>query len=128
VLWIHGGAFYLGTIAAYDALCRALANASGAAVLAVDYRRAPESPFPGPLEDCDRALAWLAAEFAGQPLAVAGDSAGGNMAAVVARRARDAGGPDLAFQLLVYPMADAAAPRARCRTSAAASSASPSTG
>jgi acetyl esterase len=108
VLWIHGGGWIMGTIEAYDALCRALANASGARVLSVDYRLAPESPFPGPVEDCGRALAWLASSYPGEPLAVAGDSAGGNLAAVVARRARDAGGPDLRFQLLVYPVTDAA--------------------
>jgi acetyl esterase len=75
-------------------------------VLSVDYRLAPESPFPGPLEDCEAALGWLAERYA--PLAIAGDSAGGNLAAVVARRARDAGGPPVAFQLLVYPVTDAA--------------------
>jgi acetyl esterase len=108
VLWIHGGGWIMGTIEAYDALCRALANASGARVLSVDYRLAPESPFPGPVEDCEAALAWLADAYDGEPLAVAGDSAGGNLAAVVARRARDAGGPELRFQLLVYPVTDAA--------------------
>lgn len=106
VLFAHGGGWVLGTIEAYDPLCRALANRSGAAVLSVDYRLAPETPFPGPLEDCEAALAWLAERYA--PLAVAGDSAGGNLAAVVARRARDAGGPELRFQLLVYPATDAA--------------------
>jgi acetyl esterase len=108
VLWIHGGGWMMGSIEAYDALCRALANASGARVLSVDYRLAPECPFPGPVEDCDRALRWLASTYPGEPLAVAGDSAGGNLAAVVARRARDAGGPGLRFQLLVYPATDAA--------------------
>lgn len=108
VLWIHGGGWIMGTIEAYDAVCRALANASGARVLSVDYRLAPESPFPGPVEDCVSALDWLASSYPDEPLAIAGDSAGGNLAAVVARRARDAGGPPLRFQLLVYPVTDAA--------------------
>ena len=106
VLFVHGGGWVLGTIEAYDPLCRAMANACGAAVLSVDYRLAPEAPFPAALEDCEAALAWLAERHS--PLAVAGDSAGGNLAAVVARRARDAGGPSLRFQLLVYPATDAA--------------------
>lgn len=108
VLWVHGGGWIMGNLTSYDPLCRALANRSGATVASVDYRLAPESPFPGPVEDCEVALRWLAAEQAGVPLAVAGDSAGGNIATVVARRARDAGGPPLAFQLLVYPVTDAA--------------------
>ena len=107
VLWLHGGGWVYGSVAAYDKLCRALANRCGAAVLSVEYRLAPETPFPGALEDCEAALAWLASQGFG-PLAVAGDSAGGNLATVVARRARDAGGPPLAFQLLVYPVTDAA--------------------
>jgi acetyl esterase len=106
VLFAHGGGWIMGTLDAYDALCRALANRSGAAVLSVDYRLAPEHPFPAALEDCEAALGWLAERHA--PLAVAGDSAGGNLAAVLARRARDAGGPELRFQLLVYPVTDAA--------------------
>ena len=106
VLWIHGGGWIMGTIAAYDVLCRALANRCGAAVLSVDYPLSPEAPFPAALEYCETALAWLAERY--DPVAVGGDSAGGNLAAVVARRARDAGGPDLRFQLLVYPATDAA--------------------
>ncbi|CAA9515731.1 MAG: hypothetical protein AVDCRST_MAG85-2597 [uncultured Solirubrobacteraceae bacterium] len=106
ILWAHGGGWVLGTLEGYDALCRALANRAGAAVLSVDYRLAPETPFPGALEDCEAALRWLVDRYAS--VAVAGDSAGGNLAAVVARRARDAGGPPIAFQLLVYPATDAA--------------------
>ena len=102
VLFIHGGGWIMGTLESYDAVCRALANRSGAAVLSVDYRLAPETPFPGPLEDCERALEWLAARFS--PLAVAGDSAGGNLATVLARRMPGA----FALQLLVYPATDAA--------------------
>ena len=107
VLWVHGGGWVLGTIDAYDALCRALANAAGAIVFCVDYRLAPEHRHPAPLDDCSRALEWVlrsAPEFGGDPgrVAVAGDSAGGNLAAVLARRFRS----DVVFQLLVYPAVD----------------------
>src|SRR3712207_28587 len=98
----------MGNLTSYDPLCRALANRSRATVVSVDYRLAPETQFPGQLEDCEEALRWLAAARPCEPLAVAGDSAGGNLAAVVARRAREAGGPPIAFQLLVYPVTDAA--------------------
>ena len=107
ILWIHGGGWILGTLDAYDPLCRALANRTGAAVVSVDYRLAPEHPLPAPMEDCEAALRWMATELAG-PYVVAGDSAGGNLAAVLARRARDGGEIPLAFQLLVYPITDAA--------------------
>ena len=106
VLYIHGGGFVLGSVAAFDPVCRALANRAGAAVLSVEYRRAPETPFPGALEDCFAALEWLAARYGA--VAVAGDSAGGNLATVVARRSVEDGGPPLRFQLLAYPMTDAA--------------------
>jgi acetyl esterase len=108
ILWIHGGGWIMGNLTSYDPLCRALANRSRATVASVDYRLAPESPFPGPLEDCEAALRWLAGELGDEPLAIGGDSAGGNLATVVARRARDAGGPALCCQLLVYPATDAA--------------------
>ena len=108
ILWIHGGGWIMGNLTSYDPLCRALANRAGAVVASVDYRLAPESQFPGPVEDCETALRWLADRFEGEPLAIAGDSAGGNLATVVARRARDAGEPELRFQLLVYPAVDAA--------------------
>jgi acetyl esterase len=108
LVWIHGGGWILGNLTSYDPLCRALCNRSGARVVSVDYRLAPETPFPGALEDCEAALHWAGAEFADGALAVGGDSAGGNLAAVLARRARDAGRPELAFQLLVYPVTDAA--------------------
>ena len=108
ILWIHGGGWIIGTLEAYDPLCRALANRSGATVVSVDYRLAPEHPLPAPMEDCEAALRWTADELPG-PYVVAGDSAGGNLAAVLARRVRDAGGPvDFVFQLLVYPVTDAA--------------------
>lgn len=108
ILWIHGGGWIMGNLTSYDPLCRALANRAGAVVASVDYRLAPESQFPGPVEDCETALRWLAERSPGEPLAIGGDSAGGNLATVVARRARDNGGPELQHQLLVYPAVDAA--------------------
>ena len=108
LVWVHGGGWILGNLTSYDPLCRALCNRSGATVVSVDYRLSPETPFPGALEDCEGVLRWAASEWPGERLAVGGDSAGGNLATVLARRARDAGGPELAFQLLVYPVTDAA--------------------
>jgi len=111
VVYYHGGGWVVGTIETHDATCRALANASGAAVLSVGYRLAPETPFPGPLDDCHDALVW-ARDHAetlgidGTRLAVAGDSAGGNLAAAVTIRLRDAGQPALRHQLLIYPVTD----------------------
>jgi len=112
VVYFHGGGWVIGTIETHDGTCRALANASGAAVLSVGYRLAPETPFPAPLDDCHDALVWARDHAAalgidGTRLAVAGDSAGGNLAAAVAIRARDAGGPALRHQLLLYPVTDA---------------------
>lgn len=112
VVFYHGGGWVVGTIETHDPLCRALANASGAAVLSIGYRLAPEVPFPGPLDDCHEALIWArdhAADLGIDPdrLAVAGDSAGGNLAAAVAIRVRDAGDPALRHQLLIYPVTDA---------------------
>jgi acetyl esterase len=112
VLYLHGGGWVLEDLDGYDTLGRQLAQKSGAAVVLAEYRKAPEHPFPIPVEDAWTALEWTAAhavELAGgtAPLFVAGDSAGGTLAAVVARRARDAGGPDLAGQILVYPATDA---------------------
>jgi acetyl esterase len=107
VLWIHGGGWILGTIDAHDALCRALCNAAGAVVVSVDYRLAPEHQHPAQLDDASTALRWLLREapaLGADParVAVAGDSAGGNLAAVLARRFRS----DVRFQLLVYPAVD----------------------
>ncbi len=103
VLWIHGGGWVICDLDTHDAMCRLLANESGCEVVAIDYRLAPEHPFPAPLEDSWDTLCWVAEQAGGQPLIVAGDSAGGNMAAVCALRARDRGGPGLALQVLVYP-------------------------
>src|SRR5206468_337513 len=96
----------------HDGLCRHLANAAGALVVSVDYRLAPEHPFPAPGEDAYTATRWVAANAGAlggdaRRIAVGGDSAGGNLAAVVSLMARDRGGPPLVFQLLVYPVTDA---------------------
>jgi acetyl esterase len=106
LVWFHGGGWVVGGIATNDAMCRALANASGCTVVSVAYRLAPEHPFPMPLDDCWHALVWAATAAASSPLIVAGESAGGNMAAVCAIRSRDRGAPRLALQLLVYPVTD----------------------
>lgn len=111
VVYLHGGGWTLGSVEVYDPVTRALANAAQAIVVSVDYRLAPEHPFPAPLDDCMTALRWIAknaATFEGDAsrLAIAGDSAGGNLAAVCALLARDEGGPDLALQALVYPVTD----------------------
>ncbi len=113
VLWIHGGGFVLGGLNSYDGLCRAIAKQAGAILVAVDYRLAPEHPHPAAVEDSFAALQWTAANaasFGGDSvrLAVAGDSAGGTLAAVCAILARDAGSPRLVRQILVYPVTAAA--------------------
>ena len=110
-VWFHGGGWVVGSIATNDPTCRALADASGAIVVSVDYRLAPEHRFPIPFDDCYAAMEWAAANaasFGGDPsrLAVAGSSAGGNLAAAVALRARDEGKPRLAHQSLICPVVD----------------------
>lgn len=115
VLWLHGGGWTVGDVDAYDAVCRQIANRSGAAVFAIDYRLAPEHPFPAALDDAMFALDWLAAHGAGvgvdpARLALAGDSAGGNLAAVTALAARDAGWPTLRFLWLICAALDLQAP------------------
>jgi len=107
----HGGGWVIGSVEEFDVIARQVANASGAIVVSVDYRLSPEHPYPAPFDDCWRALEWTAAhaaEIGGDPsrIAVGGDSAGGNLAAVCALRARDRGGPALALQMLVYPVCD----------------------
>jgi acetyl esterase len=113
IVYLHGGGWVIGTIDEFDTLARKLAERTSCAVVLVDYRLAPEHRYPTAVDDCDAALAWTAehlADIAGHadvPLIVAGDSAGGNLAAVLARRARDAGGPAIALQVLIYPVTDA---------------------
>jgi acetyl esterase/lipase len=107
-VFIHGGAWSIGDLDTYDTTARIHAVGSGAVVVSVDYRLAPEHPYPAAVEDAWAATQWVAdhaGEFGADParLAVAGDSAGGNLAAVVAQLARDAGGPPIRFQLLWYP-------------------------
>jgi acetyl esterase len=111
VAFFHGGGWVFGDIDTEDGLCRSLANASGAVVASVGYRRAPEHPFPAPLEDCLAAVRWLRASAADlgvdrDRLAVAGASSGGTLAAATALRARDEGGPALRYQVLLYPALD----------------------
>jgi acetyl esterase len=111
LVFFHGGGFVIGDLETHDRPCRALANASGCAVVAVDYRRAPEHAFPAAPEDAYAATRHVfehAAALGLDParLAVGGDSAGGTLATVVTLMARDRGGPSLGFQLLVYPSTD----------------------
>jgi acetyl esterase/lipase len=108
LLWIHGGGYVIGTAAQDDDLCRHLAGKAGIVVAAVDYRLAPERPFPTPLHDCYDALAWLAGRPEVDPdhLAVGGGSAGGGLAAALALLARDRGEIAPVLQLLSYPMLD----------------------
>jgi acetyl esterase len=105
LLWLHGGGWVLGSLASHDSLCRTLAARSGCAVVAADYRLAPEHPYPAAVEDAWTATLWASRRF--PMLAVGGDSAGGQLAAVTALRARDRSLP-LALQVLVYPATDAA--------------------
>jgi acetyl esterase len=100
LVYAHGGGWALGDLDTHDAFCRHLALSSGWTVVAVDYRRAPEARHPAALQDVERAISWLPA---GATVAVAGDSAGGHLAALTARRARDAGRP-LAAQVLICPV------------------------
>ncbi|MBW0102469.1 alpha/beta hydrolase, partial [Pseudonocardia sp. KRD291] len=102
-----GGGWVLGDLDTHDPLCRRVANAVGAVVVAADYRLAPEHPHPAPLDDAQAALRAVAQWFPERPVAVAGDSAGASLAAGLALRARDAG-PRVAAQLLFYPSTDPA--------------------
>ncbi|MFB6296440.1 MAG: alpha/beta hydrolase [Halobacteriales archaeon] len=107
----HGGGWVIGTLDTHEPICRALAGAADCVVVSVDYRLAPEHPFPAALEDCYAATRWVsdnAATLHADPdrVAVGGDSAGGNLAAAVAQACRDHGGPELVHQLLVYPVTD----------------------
>ncbi|MFF9066587.1 alpha/beta hydrolase [Streptomyces sp. NPDC014891] len=106
IVFCHGGGFVLCDLDSHDAFCRALARATEAVVVSVDYRRAPEHPFPAAPEDAYTALSWTAAVFPGRRIAVAGDSAGANLATVLTLLARDRGGPAITCQALYYPMLD----------------------
>lgn len=111
LLWIHGGGLVMGTPEGGNALCSRFVNDLGIVVVSVDYRLAPEHPFPAGLDDCYTALAWMherADELGIDPtrVAIGGDSAGGGLAAALAQMAHDRGGPAVCFQLLQYPMLD----------------------
>jgi acetyl esterase len=112
VVYFHGGGWVIGSPNTHENLCKALANRARATVVSVDYRLAPEHRFPAAAEDCHAAARTVAERGAeigvdGTRIAVAGDSAGGNLAAVVALMARDRGGPRLRHQVLIYPVTDA---------------------
>jgi acetyl esterase len=111
LVFFHGGGFMLGSLALYDTACRRLAVKADCAVLSVDYRLAPETQFPGAVQDCYAATRWAyenakRLDIDGARLAVCGDSAGGNLAAVVAQMAKDSRAFDVAHQILIYPMTD----------------------
>src|SRR4051812_9943795 len=111
LVYFHGGGWTIGDLDTHDVLCRQLANGARCAVFSVEYRKAPESPFPAAVDDCLQATRFIASHadklsIDKNRIAVGGDSAGGNLAAVVAILARDAGSPALAFQLLIYPATD----------------------
>ena len=107
IVYLHGGGFVTGTAANHEPVCRQIAAATGCIVAIPDYRLAPEFRFPVPLDDCHAAVTWAAGQF-DLPLVVMGDSAGGNLAAVVAQMSAAAGGPTIAAQVLIYPVMDGA--------------------
>jgi acetyl esterase len=111
IVYYHGGGWVIGALDEFDTLARQMVQRTGAAVVLIDYRLAPEHRFPTAVEDAWAALGWTTAHLDEHgvqlPLIVAGDSAGGNLAAIVARRARDEAGPEIALQVLVYPVTDA---------------------
>lgn len=108
VVYFHGGGFCIGSVGLMDNVARELAHATGATVVSVEYRLAPEHPYPAGLDDCDTVTRWALAhaeDLGGPPamVAVAGESAGGNLSAAVALRCRDSGGPQPVAQVLIYP-------------------------
>jgi acetyl esterase len=107
LIFLHGGGWVVGDVETHDPLCRRVANGTGARVVSVDYRLAPEHPFPAGLDDAEEVLHWLWTEDPARPLGVAGDSAGASLTAGVALRARDKQIP-LAAQLMFYPATDPA--------------------
>jgi acetyl esterase len=123
LVYFHGGGWVIGSLETHDGSCRELANRIGCVVVSVDYRLAPEARFPAAAEDCFAATQWVAEHArelridAGR-IGVGGDSAGGNLAAVVALMARDRRGPALRHQLLIYPVTDADFSRASYRENA----------
>lgn len=109
LVYFHGGGWVIGDLDSHDETCRRLCRGAGVPVVAVHYRRAPETTYPGAVDDCFAATCWVAENaaelgFDGDRIAVGGDSAGGNLAAAVALMARDRGHPRLCFQLLIYPV------------------------
>lgn len=109
VMFFHGGGWVLGNLETHDALCRRMAVHSGCTIVSVDYGLSPENTFPGPIQDCFSATKYVAENadtlrLDASRMAVAGDSAGGHLAASVAIKARDESGPDLALQVLMYPV------------------------
>jgi acetyl esterase len=111
LVFFHGGGFVICNLDTHDRVCRSLANASGCAIISVDYRLAPEHKYPAAVDDAYAAAQYIAdhaSEFGVDPnrIAVGGDSAGGTLATVVSLLARDRGGPPLKFQLLIYPLVD----------------------
>jgi acetyl esterase len=113
LVYFHGGGWVVCDLDTHEVVCRAIAKRSGAVVIAVDYRLAPENKFPAAVVDCYAATSWTAANAARfhidpDRIAVGGDSAGGNLSAVVSLKARDAGGPKIALQVLVYPVTNLA--------------------
>lgn len=114
LVYFHGGGWVIGNIESHEWVCRGLANRGQCAVVSVDYRLAPEHKYPAAVEDCIAATAWIAENAASlgldaSRLSVGGDSAGGNLAAVVSIDARDRGAPKICHQLLIYPATDMAA-------------------
>ncbi|MFC5835509.1 alpha/beta hydrolase [Nonomuraea insulae] len=106
IVYYHGGGWVLGTIDEFDTLGRELATRTNCTVVLVGYRLAPEHRYPAAARDAYSALLWTASALPDLPIVVAGDSAGGNLSAVVTQRARDEGGPAIALQVLVYPVTD----------------------